>query len=382
MKKIFLLFDKIFILSPIFIVFYSIFNFSDSKYLVSRVSVLVIIYCFFRYKDSFRHNINKKNISFIALSSLILFIYFSIMHLWRGDNFGFPRTLITCVLYLAVVPWDKFSKKWIFNTIIVASYLCGFNAIYEHFFLGINRVGIATNPIPYALYCAFLSLSSLYLVSVYHNKFNKFLILLGSFLSLGALVLTETRGVWLAYSICLLYVLVLFLEKISKQKLLLFIIPLVIALFFTFNTEIESRINKTATEIDKILEGDHQTSIGARIDLWWCGTSVWLSSPVLGVGDSHLKSVIALIPNKKAYNQLHIHNQYLDTLARYGFVGLVLLVVWVISGNVGTNNRDSRRLIIIFSGLILISGLSDVPFHHTHTVYLFFLLVGSLKLID
>lgn len=103
---------------------------------------------------------------------------------------------------------------------------------------------------------------------------------------------------------------------------------------------------------------------------------------MLGVGDSHLKSVIALIPNKKAYNQLHIHNQYLDTLARYGFVGLVLLVVWVISGNVGTNNRDSRRLIIIFSGLILISGLSDVPFHHTHTVYLFFLLVGSLKLID
>ncbi|RSD32026.1 O-antigen ligase family protein [Vibrio pectenicida] len=382
MKKTSLLLERLFIFSPIFVVFCSIFNFSDTKSLVSRLSVLVIIYCIFRYKDYLKSSINKKTIAFFISSSLILFIYLSIMHLWRGDNFGFPRTLITCLLYLIVIPWDKFSKKWIFNTIIIASYICGFNAMYEHLVLGMQRVGFATNPIPYAFYCAFLSLSALYLVSVYQGKLNKLLILVGSFLSLGALILTEARGVWLGYPIAMLYVLVLFFEKTPKRKLVLFIIPSAILLFFTFNAELESRIDSTSVEIHKILEGDHQTSIGARIDLWGCAINLWLESPLLGVGDEKLESAIKQIPNQLAYGQPHIHNQYLDTLSRYGSVGLVFLIVWVISGIVGEDNRDSRRLIIICSGLILISGLSDVPFHHTHTVYLFGFLVGSLKLIE
>jgi len=382
MKKTSLLLERLFIFSPIFVVFCSIFNFSDTKSLVSRLSVFVIIYCIFRYKDYLKSSINKKTIVFFISSSLILFIYLSIMHLWRGDNFGFPRTLITCLLYLVAVPWDKFSKKWIFNTIIIASYICGFNAMYESFSLGVERVGIATNSIPYAFYCAFLSLSSLYLVSSYQGKLNKILILFGFLLSLSALVLTEARGVWLAYPIVMLYVLVPFCEKLSKKKLLLCIISLAIMLFFIFNSELESRINTTVVETHKVLEGDHHTSIGARIDLWRCGINLWLDSPLLGVGDEQLESAIKQIPNPLASGQPHIHNQYLDTLSRYGFVGLVLLIVWVISGIVGTNNIDSRRLIIICSGLILISGLSDVPFHHTHTVYLFGFLVGSLKLIE
>ena len=384
MKKISLPFEKLFIFSPVFIVFCSIFNFSDTKSVVSRLSAFIIIYCIVRYKGCLKLNFNKQTIALFLSSSFILFIYLSVMHLWRGDNFGFSRTLITCLLYLVVVPWNKFSKKWIFNTIVIASYICGLNAFYEHFFLGLGRVGIATNPIPYAFYCAFLSLSSLYLASVYQGKLNKFLIFVGSLLSLSALVLTGSRGVWLAYSIVMFYVFVLFFEKTPKRKLLLFIISLAISLFFIFNAELESSINNTVTaaEIHKILGGDNKTSIGARIDLWGCGIKLWLESPILGVGDKHLESAIGLIPNPLASIMTHTHNQYIDTLSRYGFVGLLLLLVWVISGVVRTNNIHSYRLIVICSGLIVISGLSDVPFHHTHTVYLFGFLVGSLKLID
>lgn len=382
MKKISLPFEKLFIFSPVFIVICSIFNFSDTKSVVSRLSVVVIVYCIFRYRESLIFNLNKNKMILFIFSGFILFFYLSIMHLWRSDNFGFPRTLITCLLYLIVVPWDKFSKKWVFNTIIIASYICGFNAIYEHFLLGIERVGVAVNSIPYAFYCSFLSLSSLYFVSIYQGKWNKFLIFFGSIFSLGALILTESRGVWLAYPIVMFYVFTTFPSKIFKWKLVLLMIPMFFTLIFVFNAELEPRVNGTLVDIKKVLDGDNETSLGARLDLWSCGLSLWLDSPLIGVGDEHIEAATALISNPFASAEPHIHSQYLDSLARYGLIGLVLLIFWVVSGAVGVNNIDSHRVIIVCVGLIAMSGLSDVPLHHTHTVYLFGFLVGSLKLID
>ncbi|WP_391088855.1 O-antigen ligase family protein [Vibrio sp. NH-UV-68] len=387
MKKWLVHLENALLFSPFFLVLVSIFNFSDTKSLISRLSLVVILYCLVRHREAIKTNWdNKEYQSFFYVSSLIFF-YFTVMHLWRGDNFGFPRTLLTCLVYIAVIPWRQFSQRWIINTVVIAAYICGFNALYEHLVMNVGRVGIATNPIPYALYCAFLSLSSLYLVNFYSRCWQKATSIAGCLLALYALVLTDVRGVLIVYPVMLSFVLINLFPRLSKVRLMGVIIVVVGGVYLAFKPTLDTRFERTAAEFQIIAQGNYGNSIGVRLDLWQYGIQAWQSAPLFGLGDDSLEVGIRALPNKRAARQPHLHNQYIDTLARYGLIGAILWFSWLASAVYTTLNRDSSSpkrshapavLMQTLIGLMLLASLTDIPFHHTHMVYLFSLIVGSL----
>ncbi|NUW68986.1 O-antigen ligase family protein [Vibrio coralliilyticus] len=377
MKNLVQQLEKAFLFSPIFLVLISIFNFTDTKSLVSRIAVIVIAYSIIRYKQCIKSNFDQYNYKKFFLASILIFTYFSIMHFWRGDNFGLPRTLITCLVYLSVVPWGKFSKEWFYNTVVLSAYICGFNAIYEHYYLNMIRVGMAINPIPYALYCSFLSLSSLALVRCYKSIPMQCVCILGFLFALWALILTDSRGVWIAYPIVALFVIYKVFNSFSYTKLsVLTLIGLGVA-YFSFQPIIDERIGLTLYELKSIGQGNFDTSIGVRLQLWQFGVENWVEKPVLGLGDIMLEEGIGKIPARGAYHQPHLHNQFLDTLSRYGVVGMLVVLYWLCYPMIFIKNTDYGTIISCsLAMLILIAGLSDVPLHHTHIVYLFTLVVG------
>lgn len=381
MKNIVQYLEKVFIFSPVFLVLISIFNFIDTKYLVSRVAVVVIFYCIIRYRRCIKSNLNQCNYKKFLLASLLVFAYCSIMYAWREDNFGLPRTLITCLVYLLVVPWRKFSRFWVYNTIIFSAFVCGINAIFEYYYLNVSRVGIATNPIPYALYCSFLSLSSLALTKYYKSRFIQVLCIAGFLLSLWALILTDSRGVWVAYPIVMMFVIYRSFNALSLAKLGAFTLIGFGAIYFSFKPMIDERVERTVNEFNSISKGNYETSMGARLDLWKFGVAAWQKKPIFGEGDSMLEEGIRKVPNRMAYRELHLHNQYVDTIARYGTVGLLIMMLWLLYPIRLNKAREEDSVITqVLVMLVLIAGLSDVPFHHTHVVYLFTLVVGLFSL--
>lgn len=383
MKNLVQQLEKAFLFSPVFLVLISIFNFTDTKFLVSRVAVIVSVYSIIRYRQCIKSNFNQYNFKKFFLASILVFAYFSIMHVWRGDNFGLPRTLLTCLIYLSVVPWSKFSKAWIYNTIIFSAYVCGINALFEHYYLNVTRVGMATNPIPYALYCSFLSLSSLALTKQYTSRIIQGLCITGFVLSLWALILTDTRGVWIAYPIVMMFVIYRSFNALSFMKLGALTLIGLNVVYFSFKPIINERIDRTVAEFNSISEGNYQTSIGARLDLWKLGADVWIDMPIIGVGDVVLEGSISEVPNRFAYQQSHLHNQYIDILARYGSVGLLIMMVWFfypIRFSKDQKQKEDSVITLVLVMLAFIAGLSDVPFHHTHIVYLFTLVSGLLSL--
>ncbi|MBF4270095.1 ligase, partial [Vibrio anguillarum] len=130
-----------------------------------------------------------------------MIVIFSGYHFVRGDEFSLPRTLIASLVYLLFVPWNKISRQWIYYIVALASVICGLNALYEHFVMNIARVGIATNPIPYALYVSFLLLCCIYFVLNQSDKVLKTLAGIGGLLSLAAIIMTDVRGVILFFPV-------------------------------------------------------------------------------------------------------------------------------------------------------------------------------------
>ncbi|MBN3575767.1 O-antigen ligase family protein [Vibrio neptunius] len=381
MKNIVQYLEKVFLFSPVFLVLISIFNFTDTKYLVSRVAAIVIIYSIIRYRQCIKSNFNQHNYKKFFLASSLAFAYFSIMHFWRDDNFGLPRTLLTCLIYLSVIPWSKFSRAWIYNTVILSAYICGINAIFEHYYLDLERVGMATNPIPYALYCSFVSLSCLALTKYFQSRAIQGLCIAGFLLSLWALILTDSRGVWVAYLIVMMFVIYRSFNALSLMKLGTITLIGLSAIYFSFKPMINERIDKTVSEFNSISKGDYETSIGARLALWELGADVWIEMPIVGAGDVVLEKRISEVPHGIAHRQSHLHNQYIDILARYGFFGFLIMMVWLFYPIMLYKTQEEESVIAqVLVVLVFIAGLSDVPFHHAHTTYLFTLVAGLFSL--
>src|SRR5690606_34905217 len=106
---------------------------------------------------------------------------------------------------------------------------------YEHYVLSIPRVGVATNPIPYALYVSFLILSCIYFLLKNHSNILKIISLIGGLLSLAAIIMTDVRGVILFLPAAVLYLIIAVVKpKLKHYIVLCFSVIAVSISFYTF----------------------------------------------------------------------------------------------------------------------------------------------------
>ncbi|RBM42826.1 ligase [Vibrio tarriae] len=375
--------DLIFLLSPLIVLLVAIFNFSDKKYILSRLIPIVCIYCLFRYRQAIKDNFGSQ-LRLFFVSGLIVVIIFTVYHFMREDEFSLPRTLIASLAYLIFVPWKKINIQSIYYLIVIASIVCGFNAFYEHYVLNIARVGIATNPIPYALYTSFLILFCIYLLLINSSVFMKVLAGVGGGLSLAALIMTDVRGVIVFLPIVVFYLIFSAVKlKLKYYVILSLAVFTVLGLIYAiFQENIDARIKQTQYEFAMIEQGNYKTSIGIRLELWKHGLSVISNQPIIGLGDKELTDSIASMTNHGAAMQPHLHNQYLDLLARYGIVGAMVIFLFCLALIVNFNNLKveyiGNPLVNSMLMMLIFAGLTDVPLHHAHIIYLLTILCGLL----
>ncbi|MCX9455272.1 ligase [Vibrio sp. R-1] len=375
--------ESAFFLSPLAILLMAIFNVPDTKFILSRLIPVVCLYGLIRYGREIKDNYNSQLKSFLIFGFGVVVVY-SIYHVIRGDGFSLARTLITSLVYLIFVPWKRINPKMVYYIIVISAIVCGLNAFYERYVLNIYRVGIATNSIPYALYVSFLVLSCVYLLLNSQSKVLKLLASIGGVLSLAAIIMTDVRGVILFLPVAIIYLVITTIKPIWKYYIASILsIILLLGVFYTiFQPEINARIVQTQNEIALIKQGNLTSSIGIRLDLWMHGVEIIAQNPLFGVGDSGLQASISKMTNPGATMQPHLHNQYLDLLARYGIVGTLVIFLFCLALIFNLNNSAfeyiGNPLVNSMLMMLIFAGLTDVPLHHTHLIYLLTILCGLL----
>jgi O-antigen ligase len=203
-----------------------------------------------------------------------------------------------------------------------------------------------------------------------------------------ALVLTYSRGSWIAFavSVPLLAVLALLVLQAAERKRLLFSfagIAVVIALLaLPFAGEIVAR-----------LTGDDRGSTESRVELIQVAQAIIADNPLLGVGLSGYETVMTRYDETPGFITQHfdwpVHNIYLQIAAETGLPGLffflALTVLALRRGWLTLRNRDAELLhralaagLITGMAVFLVTGLKEGGCFQTGMLRLFFLLCGLL----
>ncbi|GAB7219009.1 hypothetical protein VcTj87_08300 [Vibrio comitans] len=147
---------------------------------------------------------------------------------------------------------------------------------------------------------------------------------------------------------------------------------------------IENRISQTKNEIENIENGNLNTSIGLRLQMWKAGLYIIRDHFITGVGEGHMKLKSELsskgIISKNASILSHYHNQIINDTVKYGIVGLVLLIAsFILPINLlFKNNNLYTNLGYILIVHYAITCMTDVPLHNAQTHAFYFCLIFIL----
>lgn len=357
---------------------------SGDKKLIPLILVSIIISLF-----SLKIKVVKNNLSspFIWLI-LMTCIYAMFSYYYHGSSSREIRALIGSTLFLLIFPYKLLSKKIIRTLILLGSITLCINSIYFNVYIGIERDAGYINPIPYATIVALLATIAFSLLIENSNIKEKRLPFISFILCIPPLILSEARGVWFAFSVTIftVYIFRLIKRPQSKTQVVSILLTSTLILSFggyLFKDKLSHRYYNTIEEIKKINEGNYETSIGFRIQMWELAPDLIQRKPILGHGQHHEKILKERLEEQSISNSLyyfassHYHNQFIDKAVKSGFVGLILIIALLLYPlkKVTFMEEYEKYITISFVTLLFTSGLTDVPFNHPQplVIYLLFL---------
>ncbi|HBY56741.1 MAG TPA: hypothetical protein DEG96_02590 [Candidatus Atribacteria bacterium] len=241
------------------------------------------------------------------------------------------------------------------------------------------------------------------------NRVQKILLLVGILAMGGSLILTFTRGSYLAIGISSFFMLFLYLATRGKgfikehKKIFIFILALIILATFLF--VLPNPLNKPGTAIFKIKSRisisqlSKDSSFKRRKAIWGFTTLMIKDHPLLGSGLGTFKynslSYQAKFFDQGENRRLYpygiadkVHNEYLQLWAELGIVGFGIFL-WLIITYFNYGIKLLKRiedeykqgiLIGLMGGVVavLIDAIFGFPLHLPATLVLFWLFIGLI----
>lgn len=370
-------------------------NLKEGKSTLGKLIALVVLVSLPVLKIRFLENIKRPYFKESLIVSGIAFSYLLINHVFRNESFTWAQIILMFSIYAIAVPWSKLNIVFIKWLVIFSSAFFGAWAVAQVLFFNINRAGFyAVNPIPYAVVAACMFITCMAIFLNEKNKLLKISSLISALGPLTATILSDTRGVWIALvaTIFIFMVARLFSKLSIKTAITSMVVLLILfAPAFVYKDSIVKRYNQTKMEFQKI-EGDNlNSSIGIRLQLWERGIFYIKERPLFGMGTEGYKARIQEDYSNGLITQpalrisySHFHNFFLDTMVRYGTIGLIVLLTWMafpIYTHHRLRNIRIRNWLSIMLLTVSISGLTDTPFHLSYFIYFYvFVFYGSIFL--
>lgn len=378
------------VLSPFYLIFLLVFNVPDTKFLFSRLTILVSIYCAVRYKSYWALNLKDRYVP--ILLGFLFVTYFFLMQYLNEGNSDFPRSVLYLILYFLFLPFGLISINTVFYMVSFGCVLSGASSFYEWGVLGAERVGyIVSNPIPFSYYAGVCAIATAFLFFVkFKNKcftyFDCALLTLAIGSSLLSIVLSQTRATFLSLFLIIIFISSLYffrspsVKKLSSIMVLFFIL----IVFFSNIPDVKYRVIDAWEQISNYSNNDYYSSTGIRIKLWLSGIDIFRDGVLVG----HSKSEVRFMIVKGIEDGLYpiflgpflnhpnpnFHNQFIQSLVDGGIVGFILVCLLLVAPlfSVAKSKITSMKL---FAGSIILFTMIclwfDSLFLYNQTIILY-----------
>ncbi len=189
------------------------------------------------------------------------------------------------------------------------------------------------------------------------------LLLLSMLVCIEGILISKSRGTWLAALLVLPVVILLYGRTLLCLKSGLSVGRVVavagvgvVMAGFVFSPQLDGVMERVTQERETfrlLLEDDVSrvptSSVGIRIHLWHYGIQKWLERPLLGWGTGTEEYLMKQkwesgVFGKSQYIPPHFHNIYIELLVRFGLVGFLLMasIVWLIYREVWRRYSDGQ----------------------------------------
>lgn len=278
--------------------------------------------------------------------------------------------ILLCGL-LFTCPLPAKNRRLLTVVFFVGASASGLMGIFQYYGIGFERMDRAhgfTHPLHFATNLAFVCASAV-LILLVPNKILKgsrratAFVTVTALLSFWGLVVSQSRGVIIAFfSACLI---VLLMYNFRRGIIFLLVFMLVMVLAFSLSSPLRERGLSTFTSL---YTEDERGSTGNRLELWKGSLLIFSKSPFFGTGTGDFQQdVEGLISSgslKKIPITFHAHNIFFQALSTQGLAGLALLlgllaclVYW---GAGEINPRGiAGYLMVSYALLIIVGGLTE-----------------------
>lgn len=377
-------------------------SFHNKYYLYTKLVLAGFFFLLLIRKRSIRFLLNREDLFlwlFLGWNVVSVFFAFDGSAAWkRCIDFIIPAITLYFIFKensradkLNTVLYTVFLAGAIVSIIGILEFSYKRNIIYEYFFqneyyhiyLRQSRI-MSTMMVPAVLgtYLMCCLTVSYYIIAITENRIYKFLVLIGSFFILIAILLTFTRATWFAVLIT-----AIFYFYNNKKILTVFIVFIFLLLGVLGLARLNPAINNRVRP-DKVID---YLVHGHRLKRFPLTAKMIREHPFVGVGPNNYRIVFDKYcgADKEGDYSLKIpDNMYLMILGESGIVGLGLFILFIAGlikrylRAIKDKYREQRLLMLaLFSILLgfLIHMLSYDLFYWTTPLFLFFMFLGMLS---
>lgn len=291
---------------------------------------------------------------------------------------------------LFYLSFDPRRNTWI--KFVACSVVMGCLALVDTFILDEYRAGGGFNPAAFG----FMALVSTSLVAASFHRFRQSrlgtaIFVVAVLMGICAMILSGTRSSWLAGIAVFFIAMFFYLDRYSISRRLLVSLALLggIAILSSAVPMVQKRIDHMIEIVTPYLKGEDQTdynSLRERVELWKLGLQIGMDNKVFGYGPGYTKKTIRdytqRYPRFAALSELnHLHNQFIQTFAMTGLVGVISLLVmvgchfWLFAKYLPKRYSTEVRSLALAGILMLVSyliySIAAIPFIGRHHLMMY-----------
>ncbi|NVC64598.1 O-antigen ligase family protein [Vibrio sp. 05-20-BW147] len=367
---------------------------------LKNAHLLLVLFCFtglFLAVDSYNHitllivgcilaNIIQKKSAKIDINETTLVFGFSLLtaiaikHFY-GYSSSSLRIIALFFLLSLFLPKATISKHALSTIIVIASISTVSYSLFQYFILDKGRYW-DINPILHGTFTSTMVCLCLFFCLTASKKKEQWLYFGAGTLFAFSLNLSESRGPLLSMLItglCIVIFLCFSKRCKHKQAIIVFVTFLI---FSTANSQLLQRVfyksEMLQTSSLASSTSGAEKNVQARFDMWKQGVLLLQEQFPNGYGNETTSLMNNMLDEKgisyfNGVNFQHFHNQYIDYSVRYGFLGIIFVILlFSFPFYFALKHRTDNTYILAIASLVYaINSLTDVPLSHKPTLAFF-----------
>lgn len=251
-----------------------------------------------------------------------------------------PLRLLLAIPALLLVMAYPPRLAWFWGGVAVGAMGAGGVAMWLKVIEGVSRPGGYNNPIQFgnlSMLLGVLCIAALgWAVTQRRRHFWVALFLVAALLGVAGSLISGSRGGWIGIPFVLIVLVRAYGPLLPKHFTLSALAGVVLlggVVYAVPEIGVQGRVYQAVEQVQRYIAGDRtHTSVGARFEMWRGAGHLIAEKPLVGWGtNGYVEQMQALadkgVINKRAARYGHAHNEFMDSLAKRGLLGLVVLLV-------------------------------------------------------